>query len=96
MDTTTIINDAISSFESSLYPIDADGFNVLSIQDVVECARVIEREREERQSLCNLRRIEPLLRELQRLGEAIRKLPGTSCPEHYTWVSIMFLKTLLC
>lgn len=96
MEVTTVIGDAVRTFESSIYGADIKDLDALSVLDVIEAARIIEREREERQSLCNLRRIEPLLKELQRLVDVVHKLPHSSCPEHYIWVLVAFSNTLPC
>ena len=96
MDTDGIICDAVKAFESTIYNADGKELGSLSIQNVVDAARIIEREREDRDALCNFRRIDPLLKELQILGEVIRKLPQSSYPDHYLWVCRVFVRTTQC
>lgn len=96
MDAITIIEDAVRTFRSTVYDSDVKEIDELSVQDVINSARTIEREREERQSLCNLRRVEFLLEKLQKLCDAMCKLQQSSCPQHFIWVLVLFWKTLLC
>lgn len=96
MDFARTIHDAIKDFESHAYDADVKEIAASSVEDVTRVARAIEREREDRGSLCNLRRVETLLKDLQRLGGLLQEFPQFSCPVNYIWVCHSAENTTRC
>lgn len=86
MDFDRIIHDAVTGLRACVYELDVEEIESSAVQDVIAVAKDIEREREQRESLCNLRRVETLLKGLERLGDLVRGLPHVSCPSNYIWV----------
>lgn len=81
-----MIDDAVKYFESHVLDADLYQLRVLSVQDVLDAARLIEREREEQDALCNLRRIEPLLSQLQGLSIVLGDSNRVVLHKSYLWV----------
>ncbi|KAK1728198.1 uncharacterized protein BDZ83DRAFT_649043 [Colletotrichum acutatum] len=68
------IQDAFEQFEQALYPSDAKLFRGLSLEDVQNAARAVEREQSERRALRNTRRLEPFFEALKTLGVVLEPL----------------------
>ena len=85
------LQDAFHSFESILTPSDVNQFRSTSLEDVYEAVGVVERERDQRKRLVNLRRIKSLLDRLKPLENVLQAV----CPaEHhlsYIWAPIKYM-----
>jgi len=90
VDAEHITYDALQKFELILHKPDLTAFKETPLEAVYEAARSIERDQNHRNSLRNLRRIEPLLEGLRLLGQAIDIIcPGFLCVNHlWVWPQI--------
>lgn len=86
MDASRIIQDAIDAFKTSCSVDDVAKLQPLTLKDVLAGTHLIEKEREERSSLCDLRRIELLLEKLENLGKALVRITTDTHGASFIWV----------
>lgn len=86
MDGLSDIDDHWTKFEARVHDADARDFRNTKLQDVYTVAQIIEREQEQRQRMCNLRRIEPLLAALGKLAAITEEGLVDKAKIHYLWV----------
>ena len=81
-----IIENAFQKLKLSINTSDAKSFSSTCLEEVYEAARIIERDQEQRRCLRNLRKIEPLLGALKKLGIAIDVLCQGTPFMSFAWV----------
>jgi len=85
----SVLKDAFQCFEAALKPADRKVYKSTSLEDVYDAARIIERDQEDRQCMRNLRKIEPLLEALRKVGVAIDVLCQGTPYLSFIWVNIL-------
>ena len=83
-----LIESAFSRFEKSVTPEDARSFHSTELRDVRHAAINIEKWQRQRGSLRNMRRIEPLLKGIEKYAKAVEVLCNGTPFLPWIWVSI--------
>lgn len=81
-----IVKDAFQRFEAMLKTSDIRSFRSTSLEDVYKAAEIIERDQEQRKCMRNLRKIDPFLQALRKIGVAIDVLCQGTPYLPYIWV----------
>lgn len=89
----TALAEAFDKLKSSVSAGDAVNFQSTSLQDVWKAARDIERLQQQRQSVRNLRRIEPLLNAIGKYSKVIEVLCNGTPYLPWIWVSLQAVPT---
>lgn len=84
---TTTLAEAFDQLKRSVSASDAVVFQSTSLQDVWKAARDIEQHQQQRQSVRNLRRIEPLLNAIGKYSKVIEVLCNGTPYLPWIWVS---------
>jgi hypothetical protein len=84
---TNVITDALEKFKQSISDEDAHDFASTDLKDVWKAVRDIENAQRKRQSVQNLRRIDPLLRGIEQYSKVIEVLCNGTPYMPYVWVS---------
>lgn len=83
---TNVIGDAFEKLKRSVSDEDAHEFACTNLKDVWKAVRDIENTQRKRQSVQNLRRIEPLLRGIEQYSKVIEVLCNGTPYMPYVWV----------
>jgi hypothetical protein len=83
-----VIADAFEKLKRSISQEDAYKFASTELKDVWWAVREIDRQQRERQSAQNLRRIEPLLRGIEKYSKVVEVLCNGTPYLPYVWVSV--------
>ncbi len=84
----TVIDDAFEKLKRSISEEDAHNFASTELKDVWSAVREIDSQQRKRQSAQNLRRIEPLLRGVEKYTKVIEVLCNGTPYMPYVWVRI--------
>jgi hypothetical protein len=90
----TIIADAFEKLERSISEEDAHKFKSTELKDVWTAVREIDSKQRKRLSAQNLRRIEPLLRGIEKYAKVIEVLCNGTPFMPYVWVRSHLLNSL--
>lgn len=82
-----VFQDAYQRFKDSVSPEDAQLFQSLSLKDVENAMRDLERRQSTSRTLCNLSRIMPFLDGLERYSKVVDTLCNGTPYLPYLWVS---------
>src|SRR5271170_4553967 len=83
---TNVIADAFEKLKRSISEEDAHNFACTDLQDVWKAVREIENTQRKRQSAQNMRRIEPLLRGIEKYSKVIEVLCNSTPYLPFIWV----------
>lgn len=87
-DPTSIIADAFEKLKRSISQDDAQDFASTELKDVWRSVREIDAEQRKRHSAQYLRRIEPLLKGIEKYAQIIEVLCNGTPYMPYVWVSV--------
>jgi hypothetical protein len=90
-DSLPAFDQAFSKLKQSVSPTDAVGFQSTTLQEVWKAALDIQQRQREKSSLRNLRRIEPLLKSLERYSKVIEVLCNGTPYLPWIWVRLSTL-----
>jgi hypothetical protein len=87
-DTLASVNVAFMKLKQSVDPIDAVTFQSTTLEDVWKAALAIQQRQRESKSMKNMRRIEPLLKALEKYSKSIETLCNGTPYLPWIWVCL--------